>query len=286
MDFEKNTGITTFGDYLISGTYHFHSGFEFIDNFVNNSGELVSLSANESFLAPNSIIIDEFISGKYSDIEVFKDFVLVNNHKYFLQKELQYNSTYKYPDTTYPFIENRIHAFIDFYKSDFPPKSLFFLLYSENKKHFTSAFERAFVQQMDLAFSLFPTELPESIKAFKSRGSGLTPSGDDFIAGVVFGFDFIEKMSGINFNEIKYNIYETSKSNNVFSNNMLRLAYHAKYFKRLQDFLNAFFYLPLDDVRPSFEQLIAVGNTSGADLLTGFFAVILKRPDGSLLKVN
>ena len=114
-----------------------------------------------------------------------------------------------------------------------------------------------------------------SIKAFKSRGSGLTPSGDDFIAGVLFGLNFLEKTVNINFNKIKDNINETSKSNNIFSNNMLRLAFHAKYFKRLQNFLNAFFYVPLYDIRPAFEQLIAVGDTSGADLLTGFFSIIL-----------
>jgi len=152
------------------------------------------------------------------------------------------------------------------------------LLYPNNKHHFTSAFDKAYIEQMELAFSLFETQLYESIIAFKSRGAGLTPSGDDFIAGVLFGIDLLAGIHKKDYSEIKQNIYEISISNNLFSNNMLRLAYHAKYFKRLKEFLNAFFYLILNDKKHSFEQLISVGDTSGADLLSGFFAVLLHRP--------
>ena len=279
----EHTTINSFGDFLKPGIYQFHSGFDHIDNFVNQQGEFVSLAADISFLAPNSIIINDFISSKYTTIIIDNDFILINNQKLILVKELQYNSVFEYPEITYPMLENKINLFINLYASEFPQKSLFFLLYATNKQYFTSAFEKAFMQQMAFAFSLFQSQLCESIKAFKSRGGGLTPSGDDFIAGVLFGIDFLEKLYEKDFSNLKTDIYNISKglstgqaSNNLFSNNMLRLSYHAKYFKRLQDFLNAFFYLPLNDVNPAFKQLIAVGDTSGADLLTGFLAVILK----------
>lgn len=271
----KNTPIVAFGDCIESGTYTFHSGFESIDNFVNLNGEFISLAADISFLAPNSIIINDFISTKYSCICIDDEFIHFNNIKLILNKELRYHSIFKYPEIAYSVLESKILAFINLYASDFPLKSLFFLLHPENKKYFTSAFEKAFVKQMEYAFSLFHVQLYESIEEFKSRGNGLTPSGDDFIAGVLFGIDLVETLHNKDYVRIKDTIYKISKSNNLFSNNMLRMAYHARYFKRLQDFLNAFFYLPLTDLRPAFEQLIAVGDTSGADMLTGFFTVIL-----------
>lgn len=267
--------ITAFGDFLESGTYTFHSGFEHIDNFVNSKGAFVSLASDMAYLAPNIIIINDFISEKYAELIIDEDYVFLNSNKYLLDKSLLCSSDFVYPEISLSETAQKIHSFTQLYASLFPPKSLFFLLHNENKKHFTSAFEKAFVQQMELAYALFQSDIIEGIKAFKSRGSGLTPSGDDFIAGILFGIDLLEKTKGINFNKIKDNIYEASKSNNVFSNNMLRMAYHARYFKRLQDFLNAFFYLPLNQAKPAFEQMIAVGDTSGADLLTGFFTIIL-----------
>ncbi len=273
----NKSAITAYGDYLSHGFYTFHSGFEHIDNFVNQNGDFISLADDVSFLAPNSIIISDFMSGNYSQVVIGDDFAQINNQKYILNKKLQQNSSFIYPAIAYSTLVDKINAFINMQASDFPPKSLFFLLHPENNINFTSAFEKAFMQQLNYAYSLFSTQLYESIKAFKSRGSGLTPSGDDFIAGVLFGLDFLEKTTGISFNKMKNNIYEIGKSNNIFSNNMLRMAYHAKYFKRLQDFLNAFFYLPLGNISPAFKQLIAVGDTSGADLLTGFLVVIMKR---------
>ena len=274
----NNNIITAYGDFLTIGTYQFHSGFVNIDNFVNHNGEFISLAANLSFLAPNSIISSNFVSGDYSDIIIDKEFVIIDNQKHILKKELQYSSEFKYPEINYTALIIKIQDFIRQYKSDFPPKSLLFLLLPENKQYFTSAFEKAYMQQMDFAFSLFQPQLFQSIKGIKSRGSGLTPSGDDFIAGVLFGIDLLEKISNKKYGDIKYKLYEISQTNNLFSSNMLRLAYNSKYFKRIKDFLYAFFYLTLKDVNTVFVNLISIGDTSGADLLTGFFAVLLYKP--------
>jgi len=274
----NNNIITAYGDFLTIGSYQFHSGFVNIDNFVNHSGEFISLAANQSFLASNSIIITNFVSGGYSDIIVDKEFIIIDNQKHILNKELRYSSEFIYPEISYTTLIIKIQDFIYQYKSDFPPKSLLFLLLPENKQHFTSAFEKAFMQQMEFAFSLFQPQFYQSIKELKSRGSGLTPSGDDFIAGVLFGIDLLEKINNKKYGNIKYKIYEISQTNNLFSSNMLRLAYNSKYFMRIKDFMYAFFYLTLKDVNTAFVNLISIGDTSGADLLTGFFAVILYKP--------
>ena len=271
----ENLNITAFGDCLLPGTYQFHSGFEHIDNFVNTDGDFVSIASDISYLAPNSLIINNFESGKYSQIEVNDTVLKIDKQNYVLNNELRHSSGFIYPEIGNADLEQRVKDFIKFYAPAFPVKSLFFLLYPENTIHFISAFEKAYVQQMTYAYALFQSDLYKSINEFKSRGSGLTPSGDDFIAGVLFGIDFLEMKHRADYSNLKTHIYTLNKTNNLFSCNMLRLAYQAKYYKRLQDFLNAFFYLPLKDVNAAFEQLIAVGDTSGADLLTGYLTVIL-----------
>lgn len=274
----KNTTITGFGDFLTEGRYTFHSGFNNIDNFVNHEGEFVSLAAHDAYLAPNSMIVSDFESKKYSTILVETDRVFFDNQGYSLNKKLQYCSSFEYPKSEPSALRNKINSFINQYLQDFPSKSLIFLLAPENKQHFTSSFEKAYMEQMEKACNYFESHFFESIKAIKMRGSGLTPSGDDFIAGLLFGMHLLETQQHEMLDTIRNKTYQLSKSNNLFSNNMLRLAYYGKHFKRLHDFLNAFFYLTLTEIKPAFKELISVGDTSGADLLTGFFALLQKTP--------
>jgi hypothetical protein len=276
--------IVAFGDSLISGTYKFYAGFKEIDNFINQKAELLSISGNLSFLSPNTLIIKEFQSGLFNEINIGKHCVKFDATEYLLEHELQQKSSFTYPIISQNEIENITKLFIDEYCDSFPKKSLSFLLKTENEKHFTSAFEKAFVSQMKQAFLLFKSDFYTSIRAFKSRGSGLTPSGDDFIAGILFGIHFWEQQDNTDYDVVKKRILEISKSENVFSDNMLRLASQSKYFMRLQDFLNTFFYVLLGDIKPVLEQLFAVGDTSGADILSGFLTTLLHKP--ALLNKN
>ena len=73
-------------------------------------------------------------------------------------------------------------------------------------------------------------------------------------------------------------MYELAAGSNLFSNNMLQLAKNARYFKHLQDFLNALANKNPENTIPSFRHLTTIGHTSGADLIAVFFALILQKP--------
>ncbi|OPZ99258.1 MAG: hypothetical protein BWY70_01019 [Bacteroidetes bacterium ADurb.Bin408] len=128
------------------------------------------------------------------------------------------------------------------------------------------------------AFAYFQSDLLKCVNKMKWRGYGLTPSGDDFIAGVLFGLNMLSFYNNKDFKNISTAIFQSAVSKNIYSNNMLRWAYYGKYFKRLKDFIAVLLTCSLPEVKPVFEALISVGATSGADILCGFMSVILKRP--------
>ena len=272
------SNIISFGDDLISGKYEFHSGFKNIDNFVNANGEFISLASNEAFHAANSIILSDFESNQYNQVTIAGNLAWLNQKEYELPAELQYSSDFKFPEISWVEIEDKVHSFIEAYDKMFPVKSLFFLICPQHKEHFISSFEKAFVLQMEEAFQLLTLDPLKSVLGFKSRGFGLTPSGDDFNAGVLMGINFLEFHQKSDVSEMKSTIYQHCLSNNLFSNNMLRLAYKGKYFQRMKAFLNAFFYLTLNDMEKPFKNILSIGSTSGADLMVGFLSVLLKKP--------
>ncbi len=270
--------IIAYGDGFKNDIYYFHSGFEKIDNFVNHAKEFISISSNNTYLASNTIIVDDFISGEFSKVIIKNNNVLIDNQNYELDSGFKYNSSFKYPEISISEIQVKINNFLNKCENLFPAKSLIFLLNPVLKRNFVSLFDRAYVEQMEYAFSLFQKDFFISITEFKSRGGGLTPSGDDFIAGLLFGIDCLEQIEKKNYDYLKKEIIKISKTNNLFSSNMIGMAGDSKYFKRLKEFLFAFFYLTLESENYLFNQLISVGDTSGADLISGFFTILLYKP--------
>jgi hypothetical protein len=164
------------------------------------------------------------------------------------------------------------------YKHLFPAGSLLYLLDPVEIPVSGSDVEKTFFNEFEKALSFFRDHYFDSIRAFRGRGLGLTPSGDDFIAGVLYGTHCLEAIKREDFSAIRNKTFEIAKGKNLFSNSLLQMALEARYFKRLKDFLQALFYPGATDPEPAFRKLIATGHTSGADLLAGFFTVVLNQP--------
>ncbi len=188
-----------------------------------------------------------------------------------------YNSGFVWPNIDVAQIRNTILLFFNRLGDEFPNKSLLFL-HIPSIVSMSSAFDKAAFTTFEHAFSLLHVRFFDSISAFRAKGRGLTPSGDDFIAGLLYGIHCLESLTKKNHAGIKTRVYEIAESNNLFSNNMLQFARDAKYFKRLKDFLCALLQNNANKQAATFHQLTAFGDTSGADILAGFFALILQKP--------
>ena len=103
---------------------------------------------------------------------------------------------------------------------------------------------------------------------------GLTPSGDDFIAGLLIGLNLLQRLRGQNNQEIVDEVFRTAKTGNVFSNSFLDLARRGLLFGRMKDLVLALMSQSEEMVRKSAARLMAIGGSSGADLGTGFLLTV------------
>lgn len=266
------------GDRLLPGIYEHFAGFARIDNFADNRGSLVAVSNELSLLHANTIIKKKYIPGTIKRLEIKDREIILDNETYPMGQCQVFDSGFIYPFLNFQTLQNQIKTFLNQNKKEFPKDSLLFLLAPEIKPDTVSSFDKLLQQEFEKAFSFFIDDFFESTRRFRSIGKGLTPAGDDFIAGVLYGIDCLESISKSNYSDIKIQLTEIAENDNLFSRNMQHLAKEARYFKRLQDFLAFFFSKGVTNETSPFRQLIRTGDTSGADLLTGFFAVLLHKP--------
>ena len=156
-----------------------------------------------------------------------------------------------------------------------PPKSLAFLLDETRLKNFRSGFERAFADQICRgAHQVFHGHLLDGIRSLKGCGLGLTPSGDDFIAGLLIGLNLLQKFRGQAFQPAADAVFSAAEGDNIFSNTFLDLARRGLLFGRIKDLLIELMTGSEASVRKATGKLFAIGASSGADLATGFFLTV------------
>jgi hypothetical protein len=119
--------------------------------------------------------------------------------------------------------------------------------------------------------------LLQGIRHLKGCGPGLTPAGDDFIAGLLIGLRLLQKLSGQNFQSTADAVFRAARGDNLFSNTFLDLARCGLLSGPMKDLLLALASGGESSVRSTARKLFAIGETSGADLATGLFMTLQAR---------
>jgi hypothetical protein len=278
----------TIGDLVKEGTYPFHSRFNRAANF-SHGDRLVSVVDETIGDGPLNIVLPDFDAGhSRGPLQVFAREVIFEGRSYSI------NSRYCSTIAAKPQPNNECHSELArnlwnhseqrfeiprFARNDktgishfkrllvttAPPKSLAFLLDETREQHFRTAFERAFVQRVKQSVNeIFHGDRLAGIRQLKGAGPGLTPSGDDFIAGHLIGLNLRGEPTD--------ELFEAARSDNIFSNTFLDLARQGRVFGRMKNLILAL--MTGRGIRECAERLFAVGGTSGADLATGFYMTV------------
>ncbi len=251
-----------------------HSTFENISNFINKEKNIISIAHDEKYLSPNSILISGISHKNVALIVINKKDVVVENTCFNKAELKTYNSLIHLNISEQEGIIQRIETFIKKNISEFNPLSLAFLMKPELERNFETRFQRAFVKHTKSAWNEIENEnLLQGITKMKGSGIGLTPSGDDFIAGMLYALVLIEKINNTDTSKIRKLIYEAAISNNHISRNMLFHASIGAYFKQFKDLQKAFINND-SKIKDYLVNLIEIGETSGSDMLTGYFLAL------------
>ena len=115
-----------------------------------------------------------------------------------------------------------------------------------------------------------PPGLLSGIRKLKGLGFGLTPSGDDYIAGLLAAFNLLESLDGIDRSGLRREIAAAARSGNLLSNSFITLAADGFLFAGFKELVGALLQEDADDIRRATEKLVALGESSGSDMGVGF----------------
>ncbi len=204
--------------------------------------------------------------------------VCFEGHRYHFSPRHRYNSTLALRQVDSRRFQRNLSLLRAALRRHAPPKSLAFLLDNNRRRRFRTGFERAYAEQMTRgAGQVFHGNLLPGIRQLRGCGLGLTPGGDDFIAGLLIGLHVFEKLRGQDLKATREAIFRAARGNNIFSNTFLDLARRGLLLGRIKDLLLALDSTRQASMRKAARELFAVGETSGADLATGLLMTLDSR---------
>ncbi len=259
--------LISIGDQVEGGLYRFHSRFNRAVNFTHGD-HLVSVVAEEIGDGPRNIVMRDLTTGQTRNpIEISADEVVFEDGTFPFTNRHRYCSTLECEPGASPRFGDNLSLFGELLRTMSHPQSLAFLLDDQRTENFHSGFERAFAEQVKRSVDqIFHGDRLKGVRSLSGCGIGLTPSGDDFIAGLLIGLN----LRGERFRGIVNQVFSAARSKNIFSNSFLDLARQGLLFGRMKDLILALLDGSQEAVRNSAGKLFAIGGSSGADLGTGF----------------
>ncbi|MFH1039131.1 MAG: DUF2877 domain-containing protein [PVC group bacterium] len=155
-----------------------------------------------------------------------------------------------------------------------PPKSLAFLIEPARKRFFATQFDQKVAERIAGAVRIIhsaeTSRIIEGIRQLKGVGFGLTPSGDDFIAGLLAGLNLLDRLDGADRSALRKEIVATARSGNLLSNSFMALAADGFLFEGFKELVVALLQGGADHIRRQTEKLVTLGESSGSDMGVGF----------------
>lgn len=263
------------GDNVCPGEYRLHSRFKRAINFLGEKG-FVSVVTREVGAGPINVVVD-VLNPNVDSLVVEGNVLIFGGYTHDATKCPRYNSRIDDVGTDAVALERNLGLFERVVLSEAPSKSLAFLLDDGRAKNFSSGFEKALLERVRIgADKLFGEDIVEGVKMLRGCGLGLTPSGDDLIAGILLGLNLKRRIYGERSDGLIARIYDAAIGGSVFSKALLALAKNGQFtghFKRLVVCLlgdNA------EEIAIASKRVLSLGETSGADTATGFI-LALKR---------
>ncbi len=279
--------LLSIGDQVERGSYTVHSRFKRAVNF-SNGRRLVFLVSREIGAGPLNIVLAGAGSHQalacVSCLRIEEHLLEIDEIRFKVDRSHCYRSDFTLQDYNCDCLASNLAWFRQLLAETSAANSLAFLIAAERIGNFTSSVERAFVSRIQRgADQIFGGSLLEGVSMLKGCGAGLTPSGDDFIAGVLLGLHLVQQLRQRELRQVVDAIFHAAIGNNIFSNTFLELASRGLLFEKMRRLIMAMLGGEADTVRAAARDLFAIGATSGADLGTGFLMTLLEE-NGAVMR--
>ncbi|MDP8276012.1 MAG: DUF2877 domain-containing protein [Candidatus Euphemobacter frigidus] len=273
----NNCQIESIGDRVFPGKYALHSRFRSVINFTGGDC-LVSVVTGEVGKGPVNIVVRGIDLARLNTLRVEGDFIFLNNRPFTIAPAEIFNSRVEATTADFDGLTVNLSIFETALRELAPPGSLAFLIDSARERFFATQFEQKVAERIRGAVRVIskadPARIIEGVRQLKGIGFGLTPSGDDYIAGLLVGLNLLEQLDGVDRSALRKEIAATARSHNLLSNSFIALAADGYLFEGFKELIISLLWGHEDDIRRQTEKLVALGESSGSDMAVGFLLAI------------
>lgn len=274
--------VLSIGDLVEPGDYRFLNGFRRVVNLTDGK-RAVTLAKPGVDRGPFNVILKGLDPESVERVRVEPGALHLDGERVEFTADAVYDSTL--PDALRggEDLRRNLAVFGALLLALAPQKSLAYLLDRARLRAIESAFERRLAEHtLNCVRDTILWDRRRGISRLSGCGIGLTPSGDDFIAGFLLGLGVLESLGYRDWTGERRKVLEWTGLRDVLSAAFLSAAARGHTFESMRELVVA---LDLGDdthVRLATERLLQVGATSGADTGVGFFITVREGLAGRL----
>ena len=260
--------VVAIGDKVASGRYHFHSRFTHVVNY-RGDGCIISFVDSDTNLSGHSLHVTELPGGEHP-VQVFPSHVTVDRAHIPRSKARLYDSSFGGFPVGHDFtpLMNTMRAVLD---QNAPELSLAVLFNARHAHSFASSFERVVLDRFLLAYALMKRgDVVGAVEQFRGVGFGLTPSGDDFITGLLYALSSLPNSERAR--DLTERIMAKVAGCSALSYQFMCNAAAGVYSKDIKELFASARHGDERGVHQHLMEILGHGHSSGADTIAGMIA--------------
>jgi len=253
-----------------------HTAFRHVINCKVN-GSLVSIVTPAIGSGPNNIVVDSAdltsLTGREGCICNLSVIDFSNARVFDSRPVLDERDSSEFL-TNFHFLEQIV---ID----EASPLSCAFMLDERRAGFFSTPFETGVRDHLRHSYAGFLNGSIEEVGLLKGAGFGLTPQGDDLISGTLVAIYVYGLMKQLPTEGLRHEIYNRARTSNEISSSFLLYASLGRVYEKFKDLLDALAH-DRTRIHDAASRFLGIGETSGADVSTGFIVSMKKFYKGGL----
>ena len=264
----ENMDLISYGDSIPEGDYRLHSAFANALNFRKGK-IIVSLVPPRTGAGPFNLVLKQLPAGA-KRLRASRFYFYVDENRLRKEPAALYSSGVPLLDADPATVKANTAALSEILAGKAPPLSLAFIFDPALEKDFSRVFERHLLARFKKGFAFFYAgDYARGVKAMRGLGLGLTPSGDDFISGLLAGFNFARLSLRFDTEVRIEQIFFYAEGHNLISNVYLRSSYEGKVNAKVWRLMKALAGNDTKELKAAAAAALKSGHTSGADFCVG-----------------
>jgi hypothetical protein len=268
--------IYRLGDRLPFGRFLLHGRYAHAINLLDRRGRLLSLVDGHAGAGPNHIEVHSSLLAATKEVVFDGETLSINGERYALHNMPSYNSGLTAYSFSSPLILKNLTFIIDHIKASVTSPVCRYILIPDDKPSFGSALQCMVADELKSGLNHLQQSIrngsscSHGVELLCGLGYGLTPSGDDILAGVLAALYIFKFICGIDREGIKNEILLRSHITGLVSKTLLAYTSEGRFYMRHRRFMQALVSTDYSEAKKAMRAVGEYGASSGEDFLTGF----------------